>query len=210
MRKLSKNFLENDRIKLTLGSIYAENSDFVKAENIYRLLEEKYGNGGNVTILAVRNLMNEKKLDEAKDKVMNILRDNPDNTMFNGILAEIYRKKGDRYNAEAVYQKIINIDSTNIQIVLSLVDFLLEGKEYNDFFKFINDLVIDNQFSRDDMMGIFSKVLEDNDLIKDKGIELEIVIRVLESTFENDNIIMMLRPELYQKEGKPELAATKA
>jgi Tfp pilus assembly protein PilF len=202
-------FPENDRIKLTLGSIYAENSDFIKAENIYGLLEEKYGNGGNVTILAVRNLMNEKKLDEAKDKVMNILKDNPDNTMFNGILAEIYRKKGDRYNAEAVYQKIINIDSTNIQIVLSLVDFLLEGKEYEDFFKFINDLVIDNQFSRDDMMGIFSKVLEDNDLIKDKGIELEIVIRVLESTFENDNIIVMLRPELYQKEGKPELAAAR-
>lgn len=207
--KAVKEFPERDEIKLTLGSIYAEMSDFTRAADIYTSLEEKYGVGGNVTVMEVRNLINANMLDKAQEKVSRVLADNPDNIMFNGILAEIFRKKGDRNSAENVYQKLIRIDSTNLQIVLSLVDFLFEGKEYNDFFRFINDLVINNQFSRDDIMTIFSKVLENNDLIREKGDELEIVIRVLESTFKNDNVVAMLRPELYQKEGKVELAASR-
>jgi predicted Zn-dependent protease len=205
--KAVKEFPDKDQVKLNLSSLYIEKSEFDKAAGIYKDLEGKYGTGGNITLLAIKNLINAKKLDEAEIRVRNVLKDNPDNLIYNGILAEIYKNRGDRKRAELTYQRLMSIDSLNLQTVISLIDFYVDGKEYTDFFKLVNDIVIDNQFSRDDMMSIFQKILEYNDLIKERGIELEIVIRVLEGSYENDGIIMMIRPELYQKEGKDDLAA---
>jgi tetratricopeptide (TPR) repeat protein len=202
-----KEFPENDRLKMTCGSIYSEKGDFGKAADIYSALEEKYGVGSNVTVLAVRNLVNAKRLDDAQEKVNRVLKDSPDNILFNGILAEIYKSKGDRKNAELIYEKLMNIDSTNIQTIVSLTDFLLEGKEYDDCLKLINHIIIDDQFSRDDMVTIFSKLLENAELINAKGTELDIMIRVLENSFPDDPIIVMIRPELYQKQGRLEAAA---
>jgi tetratricopeptide (TPR) repeat protein len=205
--KAIKAFPENDQLKMTTGSIYSEKGDFGKAADIYSSLESKYGSDGNVTVLAVRNLINAKRFEDAETKVQKVLIDNPENLLFNGILAEIYKSKGDRNKASQIYEKLMDIDSTNIQTVMSLADFLLEGKEYDDCLKLINDIIIDKQFSRDDMIAIFSKLLENVELIKQKGTELDVMTRVLENSYNNDPVIVMMRPELYQKQGRPDIAA---
>jgi len=204
--KAINEYPENDQLKMTAGNIFSEKGDFAKAAEIYSLLEKKYGSGGNVTVLVVRNLLNAKKTEEAEASVLKVLKENPDNILFNGILAEIYKGKGDRTRAAEIYEKLMDIDSTNIQTIASLIDFFIEGKEYDDCLKMINDIVIDDQFSRDDYVSIFSKVLDNNDFIKQKGTQIDVSIRVLENSHTNDPVVVMLRPELYQKEGMASLA----
>jgi tetratricopeptide (TPR) repeat protein len=201
-----KEYPDNDQLKMTTGSIYSEMGDFAKAAEIYSVLEKKYGIGGNVTVLVVRNLLNAKRTDEAEASVLKVLKDNPDNILFNGILAEIYKGKGDRTKAAQIYEKLMYIDSTNVQTIASLIDFYIEGKEYDDCLKIINDIVIDNQFTRDDYVSVFSKLIDNEEFVKIKGLEIDVSIRVLENSHPNDPVVIMLRPELYQKMGRADLA----
>ena len=207
--KAVNEFPDKDELKINLGALLSQNSDFSRAAEIYNLLEKKYGTGSNATALAVKNLVNAGKINEAEEKVMTVLKNSPDNIQFNGMLAEIYQDKGEREKAEKTYTKLLSIDSTNIQTVLSVISFLLEGKEYDKFFRLLNDIVIDNKFTRDGFMTIFEKVMEYPDVIKNRNIQLEVIMRVLENNYNNDSLIIMLRPELYQKEGKPDLAAAR-
>jgi predicted Zn-dependent protease len=202
-------FPENDQLKMTAGSIYSEKGDFGKAADIYSGLERKYGTGNNVTVLAVRNLLNAGQVDEAEEKVQYVLNDNPENILFNGILAEIYKNKGDRKRAEVIYEKLMNIDSSNIRTIGSLTDFLLEGKEYDDCLKLVNGILIGDQFSRDDIISLFSKLLDNGELIRQKGTEIDVMLRVLENSHSSDPVIVMIRPELYQKLGRAEDAANR-
>jgi tetratricopeptide (TPR) repeat protein len=207
--KAVQEFPENDQLKMTAGSIYSEKGDFNKAADIYAALETKYGSGNNVTVLAVRNLLKANRADEAEEKVQKVLKENPENILFNGILAEIYKSRGERKKAEQIYEKLMDIDSTNIQTIGSLTDFLIDGREYDDCLKLINGIVINNQFSRDDLITIFSKLLDNAELIRQKGTEIDVMLRVLENTNPNDAVMVMLRPDLYQKQGKPDYAASR-
>ena len=205
----AKIFPERDEIKITLGNLYNEKGDFNKASETYTQLESKYGYGSDITVMAVRNLMAAGKIPEAEAKVDKILSKVPDNLLFTGIKAEIYRRRGDRKMAEETYNRLMNLDSTNIQTVLSMTDFLLEGKQYDDFFKLINDIVIDNQLSKEEYVTLFEKVLTYNDLLKDRSVQLEVIIRVLETNFPSDEAIQMIRPDMYEKINSPVMAANR-
>jgi len=207
--KAVKAFPEKDELRLTLGGLYSEKKEFKKAGEVYAVLEQKYGSGSNVTVMAVKNLISSGKFDEAESKVAIVLKKDPDNILFNGILAEIYKSKGNKAKAEETYRKMMNIDSTNVQTVLSITDFYLGNGDYEEFYGFISDLVIDNQLGRDDYLNIFKKILDYSDFIKERGVELEVTVKVLEENFKDEQIIQMIRPELYEKEGKAGNAAAR-
>lgn len=208
-QKAIREYPEKDFLKVTEAAIYSEKSEFNKAGEIYEELEKKYGIGGKLGLLTIKNLINAKKYNEAEDKVLKVIKDNTDDILYNGMLAEIYKKKGENDKAMTTYKKLIDIDSTNTQTIISLSGFLIEEKEYDDLFKMLNGIVINDKFSRNDIISIFSGLIENGDLIRDRSDELEVILRVLESTYDNDNIIFMFRPDLYVKESKMELAASR-
>ncbi len=202
-----KEFPAHDELKMNLGNIYSEKGDFEKAAEIYKDLERKYGKSNSTEILIVRNLISAKKYDEAEKRINDELEGDQENVLYNGLLADIYKSKGEISKAEEVYKKLMNIDSTNLQTVISLIDFYVINRKYDEFFNLLNDIIIDNKFSRDDWMNIFTKILEYSDLIKERGIELEIAVKVLEKSYVSDGVMQVILPELYQKEGKQEQAA---
>lgn len=205
-RSASTRYPENDGLKVTLANYYAEKGDFESAENLYSLLEQKYGVGGNITVLSIRCLINLKKNGEAEEKILKVLKNNPDDLLYNGILAELYRSTGERDKAQKIYEKLLDIDSTNVQTISSLTDFLLDGREYEEVMVLLNGIVINDKFSRDDVLGIFSKVISNTGFVKEKGDATEILIRVLESSYKNDGLVLLIRPELYKQEGRPDVA----
>jgi Tfp pilus assembly protein PilF len=146
--------------------------------------------------------MSEEKYDDAMTKISLLLKTNPEEIRYNGILADIYRGKGENQKALDVYNKLLESDPDNPQVQLSLCDFLLTEKNYTDLFTLLNKIILNTKIERDNKVSLLGRIVEIPDMYKEWGEKLAISLMVLEADYSTDNIIPLLRPELMIRENK--------
>jgi len=202
-----KYYPEKEDLKLTLGNIYSENSRFDKASAIFESLDKKYGINETSTIANIRNLMRAEKFNDAENLILELLKENPDEFLYNGLLAEIYRGKGENEKAREVYKILIDRNPESPETQLSLCDFLINEKKYDELIPLLNTVIINRSITREDKISLFLKMIETKDLVEQRGEKLHLTLMVLESAYKGDLIIKLLRPELYINQGKLEDAA---
>lgn len=200
--KAVKYFPENENLKLTLGNLYSENKNFDQANTIFDSFDNKYGINESSTLSSIKNLMAEEKYDDALIKIQRLLNQYPDEILYNGLLAEIYKGKGDKEKALEVYKSLIERNPDNAQTQLSLCDFLINEKSYNDLFMLLNTVILNSNVTREDKIAIFARLIEIPDLVKDKEDKLTIALMVLEASYNQDDVIPLLRPELLIRQEK--------
>lgn len=196
-RKASVAFPEKEDLLLTLGKLYSENKEYAKADEIFESFDQKYGINESSTVDAVRNLMGEGKFNEALGKAKLLTVKYPDEIIYSGLLAEIYRNMGDSEKAMSIYDDLLNRDPDNPQTLLSLCDFFLEEKRYNDLLSLVNKVTINDYVKREDKISLFTKLIGTPDLIQNYSDNMDLSIRVFEAAYPGDDIIQLLRPELY-------------
>jgi len=193
-------FPEKENVKLNLAGIYAENGENEKADIIYSYFESKYGVNETTSLAMVKSFINSGNLKKAEEIVNKLLEKYPDVLLYNGLLAEIYHSSGEGEKAIAVYNKLIEKDPGNPQTLLSVSEFLIEEKDYDEFFPVLNKIVLNDSISMEDKISLMAKAIEDSSLVSSRGNDLELTLLILEATRMNDDIIVLLRPELYQKQ----------
>jgi tetratricopeptide (TPR) repeat protein len=196
-------------LQLALANLYMENRNFEKSRNLLYRLDEKYGINENTTVMLVRSLMAEKKYREAFTKTMQLLEQEPDNIAYNGLLAEIYQGQGEAEKALLVYNKLIERNPGNPGLQLSLCDFLLTEKSYEQLFFLLNNVVINDKITKEDKLAVIGKLVDDSVVIRKYGKEMEITLMILEASFRDDDIVMVMRPEFFQNEGREADAAVR-
>ncbi len=202
-----KSHPEKVDLQIALANLYIENRNFEKSRSLLNKLDEKYGVNENTTVLLVRSLMTEKKYKEALSKTMELIEQDQDNIVYNGLLAEIYRGQGENEKALEVYNKLIGRNPDNPGLQLSVCDFLLSGKSYNQLFLMMNTVVMNNKITREEKVTLLAKMMDDSEIVKSYGKEMELIMMILEANYKDDDVIMMMRPEFLQKEGKTTEAA---
>lgn len=198
--KAVKYFPEKENLKLTLGNFYAEKGDYSKANEIFNYFENQYGVNESTTLFLIKNLINSGDLKGAEEKIKLLLQKDPEEILYNGILAEIYRAEGEKEKAAEIYRSLMERDSGNPQTLLSLADFLITEKEYDELFKLLDIIVLNTYITREDKISLLNRLIENDEIIKSGGEKLEMIILVMEATYKNDDIIYILRPELYQRQ----------
>lgn len=199
---------EKDNLLIALANLYTEEGKLDKARNILNRFEQRYGTNENTTVSLVNNLISDKKYDEAKEKVMKLLEQKPDEIVYNGLLASIYQKEGNKEKALEVYNQLIERNPGHPGIQLTICEFLLSGKEYEDLFMILNSVIINTGISREDKISLLGTMIEDSTLVKNYSSDLTMALMVMEASYKNDDIVMLLRPELLSKEKRqPEAAA---
>jgi Tfp pilus assembly protein PilF len=193
---------EEENLQLTLGNLYSENKNFDKAQNIFDTFDKKYGVNENSTVSSIKALMMDQKFDAALVKAELLIKDYPDEVLYNGILAEIYRGKGDNDKARMVYSQLMERNPDDPQIQISVCDFLISDKNYSELFVLLNSIILNSNVKREDKISLFARLIELPDLIKDHNDDLIISMMVLEANFRDDEIIPLLRPELLIKLSK--------
>lgn len=197
--KAIKYYPENENFKLTLGKLYSESKNYDKAITIFDALDEKSDGNNTLTVLAVQNLIAAGKFNEAEEKTKLLLKEYPDEILYNGLLAEIYQGEGENDKAMKVYNILSERNPDNPQIQLSLCDFLIKNKMYDDLLYLLNNISLNNKVSREDKISLFARLLEINEIITTRGEKLELALLVLEANFKTDDIVPLLRPELLIK-----------
>ena len=193
---------ERENLQLTLGNLYSENKNFEKAMIIFESFDKKYGVNETSTLSAIKSMMSAKKYNEALEKVQLLLKEYPDELLYNGLLAEIYRGNGQNEKAREVYDQLMKKTPGNPQAQLSLCDFLITEKKYDELFLLINMVILNDRVTREDKISLLVQLIEIPEIIKEKERELVISLKVLEANYKDDNIISLLLPELLIKKSK--------
>ncbi|HNW57413.1 MAG TPA: tetratricopeptide repeat protein [Bacteroidales bacterium] len=207
--KAVKKFPDRDDIKVTLANIYSEKSEFLKALELFKILDNKYGINRVSSSGSVKNLMWAGKWTEAKEITEKLITLYPEEILFKGLLAEIYRGMGDFPRAEGVYKQLIDQNPGNAQVQLALCDFMIEEKKFDDLVILLNTVAINDKVSRTDKISLFAQLIENEELIKENGETFLFSVMVLESAYPADEIIVLLKPELFLKTGRNKEAATR-
>lgn len=200
--KAVKYFPEKENLQLTLGNLYSEDKKFEKANSIFDSFDKKYGVNEKSTLSSIKNLMAEGKYDDALVRTFSLLKEYPDEVLFNGLLADIYQSKGDSEKALEVYNQLLQRNPDNPQIQLSLCDLLLAEKKYDDLFLLLNTIILNSKVEREAKISLLARLIEIPDLSKESGDKLIIAMMVLEANYKDDNIVPLLRPELMIKQNK--------
>ena len=200
--KAVKYFPEKENLQLTLGNLYSEDKKFEKANSIFDSFDKKYGVNEKSTLSSIKNLMAEGKYDDALIRTFSLLKEYPDEVLFNGLLADIYQSKGDSEKALEVYNQLLQRNPDNPQIQLSLCDLLLAEKKYDDLFLLLNTIILNSKVEHEAKISLLARLIEIPDLNKESGDKLIIAMIVLEANYKDDNIVPLLRPELMIKQNK--------
>lgn len=195
-------FPDKENLELTLGNLYSEAKKYDKANSIFESFDKKYGVNETSTLSSIRNLMAESKYEEAMNKTLSLLKEYPDELMYNGLLADIYRSKGDKEKAIEVYNKLLEKNPDNPQVQLSLCDFLLTEKRYNDLFLLLHGVILNINIEKENKISLLARIIEIPDLDAELEGKLIISLMVFEASYKGDNIIPLLRPELFINENK--------
>ena len=189
-------FPDKEELELTLGNLYAENKKYAKAKGVFDSFDKKYGVNETSTLSATKSLMAAGDFDDALEKVNLLIKDFPDELLYKGLLAEIYRGKGDNDKALDVYIRLIEKDPDNPRIQLAFCDFLIKEKSYAELLLLLNTVVTNSQIQKQDKISLVAQVIDLPDLVKEKGDSLLSVLRVFETNYKDDDIVILLIPEL--------------
>ncbi len=200
---------EKEDMKLTLGNLYSENKKYDKANIIFESLDKKYGINESSTVGAIKNLMWAERYDEALEKALMLLKEYPDEILLNGLLAEIYRGKGEPKKAMEVYNRLLERNPDNPETQLSLCDFLINENKYEELFMLLNTVILNDKILRENKISLFARLIGINDVVTANSQKLQLALMVLEAEYKNDNIIQLLRPELMAQEKKYSEAAAR-
>jgi predicted Zn-dependent protease len=195
-------FPEKENLLLTLGNLYSESNQYDKANSIFDTFDKKYGVNERSTLASIKNLMAEGKFDEALVKTQALLDEFPDEILYTGLLAELYKDKGDKEKATEVYKQLIQRNPDNPQVQLSLCDFLISEKNYEDLFDLLNSVILNDKVNHDDKISLLARIISIPDLGRTLEDKLVVSLMVLEANYAKDYIAPLLRPELWTKQGK--------
>jgi len=202
-------FPEKENLKLTLGNLYSENRNFGKANSIFESFDNKYGVNEKSTLSAIKNLIAEENFDEALNKTLTLKKEFPDEIMYSGLLADIYKFKGENQKALEVYNDLLERNPENPEVQLSVSEFLIGEKSYADLFSMLNIIILNNRVERQDKIALIARIIEIPDLDKEWQDKLLVSLMVLEANYPDDNIIPLLRPELFIKQNRLTEAANR-
>jgi predicted Zn-dependent protease len=197
--KAASYFPENDELQLTLGKMYSEAKNYDKAIKIFSRLDSKFGINENSTVLNVKNLIAAGRLKEAEEKTRMLLKEKPDEVLFNGLMAEIYQAEGEKVKAMEVYDILIRRNPDNPMIQLSLCNFLIDSKKYDDLFNLLNTISINQNIELEDKVNLFARMIDSDDIVKTEGTRLQLALLVLESNYSTNVIVPLLRADLLVK-----------
>ena len=204
-----KYFPDKEDLQLTLGNLYSENKNYDKAIKIFDLFDRKYGVNENSTVSSIRTLVNSGKYDDALAKAEVLIREFPDEVLYNGLLAEIYVAKGERTKARQVYTDLLGRNPDDTRIQLAVCEFLIDEKDYQELFLLINTVVLNVNIRREDKISLFARMIDLPDLISSNSNELIIALMVFEANYKNDDVVPLLRPEVMIKMAKLDEAAVR-
>ena len=205
-RKATQKFPENDDLLMSLGVLYSENGKFDEALKIFEGLDEKYGINEKTTVQTISTLVQSNKISEAIDKAKKLIEEFPDEISYRGILAELYTFNGDKDKAMSVYSELIESNPDNPNLLLTLCQFLVDEKKYTDANNILSKIIINTSIPLEEKAMFIYSLMENEEYLRSSYEEINLNVIVLEELSHYNEVVCMLRPEMFSRLGQTDEA----
>ena len=195
-----------EALQMLIANMYSEKGDYENAIRIHREFQQKYGINEITTPAYIQNLIRAGKLDLAFAEVQEAIELLPDEVIFYTMLAEIYAKKGEGVKATEIYKQLLTDDPQNTEILMMVCDFLLDEERYDELFHILDPIILEDEISKEEKISLFTKLLLIPNFTNDMFEQTVLSLMILESVYENDEIVVLLRPELLDQNNRTEEA----
>ncbi len=195
---------EREGVEFQLANIYMQTGNTLKAEEIFAEFYSKYGADEQVVIALLNAKVSNKKYDEAKEIIQKALKSDTLSMQLNGLLAEIYRKTGEKEKAAEIYKMMIAKDENNSTLDFSYLEFLIEEGEYLRLFKNARSVIGREESRLEDKINIVVRMMNDSVIVSNFSDSLISIGNNMHDDDRDNPTITLLMSEIYSRTGYPE------
>lgn len=133
--ELIKDDPENQQYLYTKAILLANAQKYDEAIETYKLLEQKTGINEQISVEIQQLYIANGQVDKAFGEIEKLIKDNPTEPKYYGLLADLYQSQGDSVNALKNYNKILEMDPESGFVHFSLANYYLEHKDFDKSFE---------------------------------------------------------------------------
>lgn len=201
--KADSNALEVNSI---LAGLYAEKGEAEKADSLFRLLDEEGALNDEMFLMMITGLIANGKMEEAERRTEKLIMQQPAETKYKALLADIYFENGKKEKSDSIYREIIEKDPGNIETQLLYLMNLVYKKEYSGISGFLNTVFESDLVERERKISVAGRLLQDTAFIAENTESMGESLIILERKYPQDEEILSLRASMYETAGKTDEA----
>ncbi len=133
--ELLKNDPENQEFLYTKAVLLANAQKYDEAIETYKILEQKTGINEQISVEIQQLYIENNQVDKAFGEIHKLIRNNPAEAKYYGLLADLYQSQGDSINALKNYNKILELDPESGFVHFSLANYYLENRNFSKSFE---------------------------------------------------------------------------
>lgn len=181
-----------------LAGLYAEKGDVEKADSLFRLLDEEGALNDDMFLMMISGLVNKGDMKEAAKRTEKLIQQQPSETRYRALLADIYYEGGQKEKSDSIYKEIIEKDPDNIESQLLYLMNLVYKKEYSGISGFLNTVFESDLVEKERKVSLAGTLLQDTAYVKENKSSVEESLKILEKKYPEDEAVLSLRPAMYE------------
>jgi tetratricopeptide (TPR) repeat protein len=135
---------------------------------------------------------------EAAKRTEKLIQQQPSETRYRALLADIYYEGGQKEKSDSIYKEIIEKDPDNIESQLLYLMNLVYKKEYSGISGFLNTVFESDLVEKERKVSLAGTLLQDTAYVKENKSSVEESLIILEKKYPEDEAVLSLRPAMYE------------
>lgn len=183
---LQQNSSTDLEITFNLAALYARTGEFKKAINLYDIIEDKAGVNENLSIGKQRLYLQLGNKTKAYAEIEELIRHYPNVAQYYGIIAEMYTADNLFLKAEENYNKLFELDSTNLLGQLSIIDFYRKKMDYDNAFITIEKVTKNLDIPFEQKLMVFASLLNNQSELSIYNQQIKDLLIILQEIYPNE------------------------
>ncbi len=186
--------------ELAYSYMYA--GKLTKALKTFDIIEQKYGLNEIICLERERIYTFNRNYEKANEQIKKLINAYPSEIRYLGMLAESYVAQNKLIEAEKIYNQMLEVDSTNGLVNLSLSEFYRIKQNYNQSFYYLRKAFRSQDIDID--LKIKMLITLSSYANKDKflSIQVDSLIDILMEKYSEEPKVLMLKADIFLKNNK--------
>ena len=188
-------------VNTILAGLYSEKGDISKADSLFMILDRAGALNEQMFLVMISGMISNKAYTAAAERTRALINRFPEEVKYKALLANIYSEAGEGEKSDSIYSRIIEDDPNNAESQMLVLINLVSKKKYEGVSVFLGSVIKSQVIDRERKVALVSELNRDSAYIVSQNKTLEASLLLLEEDYPDDEEVLSIRPEMYEKLG---------